>query len=298
MPVGYRLVLGVLIGVAAAGAASFAYASLIERNWYAVRRHRVPCLPPGSRPLTLLHVSDMHFRRGQRRKRAFLARLAAARPDLVVCTGDFLDEPHSLDFALDAVGQIKPKEGALFVLGSHDYYASSPSNPLKYFLGPSNRKPFVGKRPNPWRELVAGLEERGWTLVLNRATTLDVEGVGRVDVVGLDDPHLFRHDLSVASPRSNGGFRLGIVHSPDAAPALADLGYDLIVCGHTHGGQVRVPLVGALVTNSSIPREMARGLHRLGDAWLHVSAGIGTSGFSPYRFACRPEACLLELVPR
>lgn len=288
----------VLIGIVAAGLATFAYASLIERNWFAVRRHRVPCLPAGSRSLLVLHISDLHFRRGQRRKRAFIGRLAETKPDLVVCTGDFLDEPHSLDFALGAVRQLRPKEAALFVLGSHDYYASSPSNPFKYLLGPSNRKAFVGKTPNPWRELVAGLEESGWTLLLNRATELRVEGVGRIDVVGLDDPHIARDDLSVASPRSGDEFRLGIVHSPDAAKPLADLGYDLIVCGHTHGGQVRVPGVGALVTNSSIPRAMARGLHRLGNAWLHINAGMGTSGYSPFRFACRPEACLLELVPR
>lgn len=290
--------LPILIGIVAAGAACFGYASLIERNWFALRRHRVPCLPPSARPVRMLHISDLHFRRGQRRKRAFLARCAAENPDLVVCTGDFMDEPHSLDVTLDAVGQIRPRAAAFFVLGSHDYYASSPSNPLKYFLGSSNRKTFVGKTPNPWRELVEGLERLGWTLVLNRATDLSVEGVGRVDVVGLDDPHLGREDLSVASPRRNGDFRLGIVHSPDAAPALADLGYDLIVCGHTHGGQVRVPGIGALVTNSELPREMARGLHRMGKAWLHVSAGLGTSGYSPFRFACRPEACVLELVAK
>jgi uncharacterized protein len=182
------------------------------------------------------------------------------------------------------------------VLGSHDYYSSSFGNPLKYFRGPSNRKPPKGHLL-PWRDLVAKLEDRGWELILNRATTVDVDGLGTVDVVGLDDPHIKRDDISVASPRSKPGFRLGVVHSPDAAPALAELGYDLIVCGHTHGGQVRVPGFGALVTNSKMPRTMARGLSRIKGSWLHVSAGLGTSRFAPIRFACRPEACLLELTP-
>ena len=105
-------------------------------------------------------------------------------------------------------------------------------------------------------------------------------------------------DLSVARARSGDGFRLAVAHSPDVAEALADRGYDLIVCGHTHGGQVCLPGFGALVTNSDLPRSMARGVHRLGDSWLHVSAGLGTSMYAPFRLACRPEVCVLELVAR
>lgn len=288
--------LPVLLGIVAFGVACLLYASLIERNWFVLRRHRIPCLPSGSRPIRILHLSDLHFRKGQRRKQRFIAGCASTEPDLVLATGDFLDEESGIDAAVPAVTQIRPSSGALFVLGSHDYYESTPSNPFKYFRGPSSRKPPAGT-PLPWRDLVAKLEQHGWQPIINRATTVDVDGVGTVDVVGLDDPHIKRHDLSVASARSAPGLRLGVVHSPDAAPALADLGYDLIVCGHTHGGQIRVPGVGALVTNTRMPRRMARGVSRLGDAWLHVSAGLGTSRFAPIRFACRPEACLLELTP-
>lgn len=288
--------LPVLLGIVAFGVACLLYASLIERNWFALRRHRVPCLPAGARPIRILHLSDMHFRKGQRRKHRFLARCAATAPDLVVCTGDFLDEESGMEAAVPAVAQIRASSRAFFVLGSHDYYASTPGNPLKYLRGPSNRRPPAG-RLLPWRDLVAELEALGWEPILNRATTVDVDGLGTVDVVGLDDPHIKRDDISVASPRSRPGFRLGVVHSPDAAPALADLGYDLVMCGHTHGGQVRIPGVGALVTNSKLPRQMARGVSRLGNAWLHVSAGLGTSRYAPIRFACRPEACVLELTP-
>jgi predicted MPP superfamily phosphohydrolase len=285
-----------LLGIVAFGFACIAYASLIERNWYILRRHRIPCLPAGTRSIRILHISDLHFRRGQRRKHRFLARAAATAPDVVVCTGDFLDDEAGIDAAVPAVAQIRPTAGSLFVLGSHDYYASRPGNPFRYLFGPSNRRPPHGKTL-PWRDLVSKLEAEGWKLILNRATTIDVDGLGAIDVVGLDDPHIGRDDLSVASPRTAPGFRLGVVHSPDAAPALAELGYDLVVCGHTHGGQLRVPGVGALVTNSNLPRRMARGVSRLDGSWLHVSAGLGTSRFAPVRFACRPEACMLELVP-
>lgn len=289
--------LAVLLVIAGLGVATLAYASVVERNWFALRRHRVPCLPPGSGPVRVLHISDLHFRRGQRLKRAFLTRLARTDPDLVVGTGDFLGGPDSVDATVEAMTQIRPNTAALYVLGSNDYYMSTPTNPLKYLVGPSNREGPKGK-PNPWRDLVSGLEGRGWRLINNKTTSVALDGLGTVDVVGLDDPHLRLHDITVASPRSGEGFRLAVVHSPDAAPALAELGYDLIVCGHTHGGQIRVPGFGALVTNSTLPRSMARGLHRMNGSWLHVSAGMGTSPFAPIRFACRPEACLLELVPR
>jgi uncharacterized protein len=291
------MLLVVLLGLVGFGVACLAYASLVERNWFALRTHRVPCLPAGSKPVRVLHISDLHFRRGQRRKRAFLARCARTNPDLVVGTGDFLGGEDAVDATVEAMTQIKPKAQALYVLGSNDYYGSTPSNPFKYFMGPSNRRGPKGK-PNPWRDMVTGLEARGWRLINNTAIDVSLDGLGAVDVVGLDDPHIRRADLSVASPREGDGFRLAVVHSPDAAPALAKLGYDLIVCGHTHGGQVRVPGLGALVTNSTLPRSMARGLHRMNGAWLHVSAGMGTNPFTPVRFACRPEACVLELVAR
>ena len=188
---------------------------------------------------------------------------------------------------LTVQGEITP-QGVLKV----EVPCDLPPGPLEVVL--TLRRPEEGPRRD-WDKLY-GL---GWTQLLNRSATVALDGVGTIDVVGLDDPHIRRDDLSVASERRDEGFRLGIVHSPDAAPALARLGYDLIVSGHTHGGQVRVPRIGALVTNTKhLARTMARGLHRFDGAWLHVSAGLGTSGYSPVRFACRPEVCLLELVAR
>jgi predicted MPP superfamily phosphohydrolase len=87
------------------------------------------------------------------------------------------------------------------------------------------------------------------------------------------------------------------VHSPDPSPELAALGWDLILAGHTHGGQVRMPFFGTLVTNSHMPRRLASGVARMGRATLYTSPGLGTSKFAPFRFLCRPEATILELRP-
>jgi uncharacterized protein len=84
--------------------------------------------------------------------------------------------------------------------------------------------------------------------------------------------------------------------------AIASDGHDLIMAGHTHGGQVCVPYYGALVTNCDLDRARAKGLSRYEaaghESWLHVSAGLGTSPYAPIRFACPPEATLLTLIPR
>ena len=283
--------------VAVAVAACVGYGVLVERDWYRLRRERVRALEPGQAPLTVLHLSDLHLTVADTRRLAFLERLAAEPVDLVVLTGDMLGEPAALDPVLEALGRFRPRLGAVAVLGSNDYWAPRFRNPLGYFLGPSSRRRRSSGR-NPWRELVDGLEAQGWTVLSNRRDRL-----GDVELAGMDDPHIRRDDPGVAVP-ANGEvpprLRLGVVHSPyrRALDAFERNGYGLLLAGHTHGGQVRLPGVGALVTNCDLPRDRVRGLSRWGSSWLHVSAGLGTSKYAPFRFACRPEASLLEVVPR
>jgi uncharacterized protein len=281
---------------AAAGAACVAYGVLVENDWYRLRHQRVPVLPPGRPPLSLLHLSDLHLTANDGRRTAFLAELAGVPADLVVLTGDMLGEPDALDPVLDALAGFRPRLGAVAVLGSNDYWAPRFRNWLTYFAGPSSRRPRSERSRNPWRELVAGLEECGWLVLSNRR-----ERLGDVELAGLDDPHIRRDDPAVAVPPagSPAGLRIGIVHSPyrRALDAFERNGYGLLLAGHTHGGQVRLPGIGALVTNCDLPRDRVRGLSRWGGSWLHVSAGLGTSKYAPFRFACRPEASLLQLVP-
>lgn len=281
--------LGILLG---AGLLCVSYGVFLERRWFRANRYRVDVAREGlSTPISILHLSDLHFTAGDRRKSRFLASLA--RPDVAVLTGDVIGEPEGVE---DAVAALRPLRGRLasyFVLGSNDYFVPERVNYLNYFTGKRTRRPGVRSR---WREMVSLLEADGWTHLPNDRTELAVDGV-RLEVMGMDDPHIERHDLRVAPRRDPAALGLAVVHSPDPAPELAALGYDLILSGHTHGGQVRLPLVGAIVTNSQMPTRLCRGLSRLGASLLHVSPGLGTSKFAPFRFLCRPEATILELVP-
>jgi predicted MPP superfamily phosphohydrolase len=184
-------------------------------------------------------------------------------------------------------------EALLFVLGSNDLFVPQPLNWFRYFVPNQRRKHRFPPRGRA-ADLVNGLERAGWVHLRNRKYDRQANGL-RMEILGLDDPHIHRVDLRVAPRGSPDALGLAVVHSPDPAPELAALGYDLVVAGHTHGGQVRLPLVGALVTNCSLPSRLARGLSRLGPAYLHVSPGLGTSKYAPFRFLCRPEATMLEL---
>jgi hypothetical protein len=239
----------------------------------------------------VLHLSDLHVVKGSDRLRRFLSALPAA--DVTAVTGDIVGEPGAVEEAVELLHAVRGRLASYFVLGSNDYYVPRPLNPLKYFLKSRKRRRATRGRA---ADLVAKLEADGWTHLRNVRLETSLDGVP-VELVGLDDPHIDRQDMRVTPRRHPDRFGLGVVHSPDPMPELAALGYDLVVYGHTHGGQVRLPLVGALVTNSHVPRRLVSGLVRIGGVYAHISPGLGTSKYAPFRFLCRPEAAILELRP-
>ena len=156
--------------------------------------------------------------------------------------------------------------------------------------------------PLPWRDLRAALLERGWLDATHARVTLTAGGLA-IAAAGVDDPHIRRdrYDLVAGRPAGSPDLRIGLTHSPEprVLDGFAADSYDLVLAGHTHGGQLRLPGYGAIVTNCGIDRSRARGASRWGaHMWLHVSAGLGTAPTAPVRFACPPEASLLTLVPR
>ncbi|MFF0143688.1 putative MPP superfamily phosphohydrolase [Amycolatopsis sulphurea] len=288
------------VGTIALGTATLGYAVGIERRRWTLRTAELPVLAPGTRPFTILHVSDLHMLPGHQSKQRWVAALGELEPDLVVNTGDNLSHRTAVPSVLRALGPLLNRPG-LFVFGSNDYYAPKPKNPARYLM-PLGKKKRIHGNQLPWRDLRAAFLEHGWTDLTHVRHTVDVGGRA-VFAAGVDDPHLRRDRYSdIAGPAdATAAVRLGVTHSPE--PRVLDTfaadGYDLVLAGHTHGGQLRLPGYGALVTNCELDRTRARGASRWGaDMWLHVSAGLGTSPYAPARFACPPEASLLTLVPR
>jgi uncharacterized protein len=281
----------ILVAIVAAGALCVAWGVFVERHWYRLRRYRLDILPAeGPETLTVLHLSDLHFVARDRRKAAFLATLPPA--DVTVVTGDFLAEPRAVEDVVTAVRPVRGRLASWFVLGSNDYFVPRPLNYLRYF-----KRDRTARRAARGRsaELIALLEADGWEHLRNVGRPgVALDGLA-VELVGLDDAHIGWHDLRVAPRKAPERFGVAVMHSPDSAPETAACGYDLMVAGHTHGGQVRLPWVGALVTNSSMPRRLVSGLIQMNGAILHTSPGMGQSKFAPFRFFCRPEATLLEL---
>ncbi|MGW9020942.1 metallophosphoesterase [Leucobacter chromiiresistens] len=311
-----------VLGAAAVGVLT--WSTLIERRLFTLRRYTLPVLPESRTPVRVLQLSDLHLAPWQAQKVDWVRSLAELRPDLVVLTGDLMGHREALPALLHALRPVVEGTPTVFVHGSNDYYGPLFKNPLKYLVESSRRSTRTPDLDNA--AITRGLTNLGAIDLNNSAAQLTIRGT-RFECIGLNDPHIGYDDadrmraaaartFSEAPAKAGGAMdgaaddaaaadaasvRLGVVHAPyqEALGALLTAGSDVMLAGHTHGGQVRVPGVGALTANCDLPTEQARGLsvwfdaHRA--AFLNVSAGLGNSIYAPVRFACRPEASLLTL---
>jgi len=297
-----------LAGAAAAGVGALAW-GVAEAHMFTLREVTVPVLPAGQPDLRVLHVSDLHLTPSQHDKIAWVRSLADLAPDLVVDTGDNMAHVGALPPLLHALEPLLRFPGA-FVMGSNDYYAPSFKNPARYLRADARTSRSSDPVRLPADELAAAMSAAGWKDLTNRRDTVVADG-RRIALVGVDDPHLDRDVFPAAEP---GGLpdvdlRMGVTHAPyvRTLDQMHHDGSDVILAGHTHGGQLCVPFYGALVTNCDVDRRRAKGLHGWpglrpdqeggeDSTWMHVCAGLGTSPYAPVRFACRPEAVLVTLT--
>jgi uncharacterized protein len=300
---GRRAVAG---GLALTGAGLTGYATLVEPRWYRVAHQVLPGALRRPGRLRILHIADTHLAPWQDHRVRFLASLAELDHDLVVATGDLLgwrDQEVATARALAPL--LSGGRPGLVVLGSNDRFAPVVKSPLAYFTEPTRR--VHGARLDTPR-FVAALAHHGYETLVDTTTEVATP-LGTVAVGGIDDPHLAfgrgRHPDEVLPPAAqvapsdpDAVLRLGLIHAPyqAALDRLVEAGHDVVLAGHTHGGQVRVPGYGALVANCDLPLWRARGVSRWRRRWLHVSPGLGHSAYAPLRFACRPEATLIDLT--
>ena len=273
------------------------WAVFIERFIFVVRNDKIRILPKGSNPITVLQIGDIHMAPWQKSKQRFIQSLAKYPVDLVVNTGDNLGHPKAIPAVLQAMQPLLAKPG-VFVNGSNDYFGPVMKNPFGYIFhtshAPKSARLDTAKMTNAF-------EQAGWVNLNNKTSQLVVSG-NKVRFIGLDDFHIGYSNSSKLSESSD--FTIALTHAPylEAIETLTKLGAELIFAGHTHGGQVRIPFLGALTTNSDLPNRHARGL----SGWnfdgkksiLSVVAGLGNSIFAPVRFACFPEVRLITLLER
>ena len=255
------------------------------RVWNArveIRDEKIPAAFDG---FVLCQVSDVHNEARGEGNAALLRALREAAPDLICITGDFLDSRRTdLDFALELAGQLAEIAPAVYVTGNHE------------------------ARLKDLSALEAGLAARGVRVLRDDWTPL-ARGGEEIALLGLDDPGFAAGEdwtlaegldqtqarLSALLAQAGDRFSLVLSHRPELLPAYAEAGADLVLSGHAHGGQVRLPGIGGLFAPGQgiLPR-LTSGVHARGETRLVVSRGLGNSAF-PLRVFNPPEIVTVTL---
>lgn len=275
-------VFGLLAGIEALAAGLLAWGAWVETLQVEVTRLTlpVPAFPPDAPPLRLLHISDLHVERMGRREQQVLELARQLQPDMILLSGDYVnlsnvDDPQTHADVRRVLAGLAAPLGVYAVLGS----------------------PPVDRRS---AGLFAGLDVH---LLRDEVCLVDAGGGRRMALVGMDCSHDMARDgerlRRLTSSLPAGAYRLLLYHSPDLMPAAVELGIDLYLCGHTHGGQIRLPLYGALITSSRLGKRFEMGHYQMGRTHLYVSRGVGLEGLGAprLRFLCRPEVTLITLQP-
>lgn len=289
----------ILLSLVGAGLATAVYAHS-ETSRFRLKHETVELLEPGTLDggeFTILHISDLHMLPSHRIKQDWVAALSVLDPDLVINTGDNLASAQAVPAVLRALGPLLSKPG-LFVFGTNDYFGPRPVNPFGYLLG---KKRKVSKENLPWEGMRAAFLEHGWRDATHARHEFKV-GQVRIAATGVDDPHHDLDDYSLikGAPNQDADLSIALTHSPEprVLAAFEADSYQLSFSGHTHGGQLCLPGEKAIVTNCGIDRTRANGLHRFGKMWMHVSNGLGSSPWVPFRLFCRPSATLIHVIEK
>jgi len=232
-------------------------------------------LPASLSGIRIGHLSDIHltgYMATEYYHRA-IGCMVQQMPDVVILSGDLIDYEHCLNQVQPLLEPLKPRYGAYFVLGNHD-----------------RRLPDVKRL----RDMIT---ELGWFDLGAQSRSIEIRGE-EVYFIGNERPWFDPQERSddevkTHAYRQSAGFRIGVSHSPDQIRWATALGLDLLFCGHNHGGQVQLPILGPVVAPSHFGSRYADGWFYESPTWMRVSRGL--SGTHPLRFRCRPEVAVTRI---
>ena len=250
--------------------------------------------------LRILHFSDLHLTRPNKKFDNFFAHLNKIECDLAIVSGDVIDNDNGIDPCVKYLTSLKPKYGTFITYGNHDKYKLG----LREFMFFNSIKKFI---PNNLNLLETKLKDNGINVLDNKITHLGINGIG-VDLIGIDCPlgydrfhdlDRFKNELAqlsnLISCAIKENYIILISHVPDLIKELDTHNINIILSSHTHGGQIRLPLLGPLLTRSSFQRKYNMGIFRYNSCNLHISSGLGVSSTTPVRFRCPPRATVITL---
>lgn len=281
--------------------------------------------------LTFLHLSDFHLRKNSKGKKLFkfVRSLNKLNVDFILITGDLTENDKNIEYLISMLSPLKAKYGKYAVFGVHDHYNKA----LVEFIRNMFKKKKRYKRENDVTYMAKRLKDIGIEVLRNESRRINIGSydIGDIEIIGLDDPIINKIDIvkafshidhidslkllkksdyknayksifklkeeKIHKINNRGKLRIILMHTPDTNSIinLARKEVDIIFGGHTHGGQVRLPLVGAVVSGCKIKTKFASGLFYFRNFVLYVTRGLGEGRYSQFRFYCQPEASLVKI---
>lgn len=281
--------------------------------------------------LTFLHLSDFHLRKNSKGKKLFkfVRSLNKLNVDFILITGDLTENDKNIEYLISMLSPLKAKYGKYAVFGVHDHYNKA----LVEFIRNMFKKKKRYKRENDVTYMAKRLKDIGIEVLRNESRMINIGSydICDVEIIGLDDPIINKIDIvkafshidhidslkllkksdyknayksifklkeeKIHKINNRGKLRIILMHTPDTNSIinLARKEVDIIFGGHTHGGQVRLPLVGAVVSGCKIKTKFASGLFYFRNFVLYVTRGLGEGRYSQFRFYCQPEASLVKI---
>lgn len=268
------------------------WAFVVEPRCLHIRRRKIHLHKPLSRPLTVLHLSDLHFPIRKQTLRRFFKKIADLEADMIVITGDLIENEAGIAECGEVLRTLRAKHGKFAIFGNHDHYRHGIKQILNFI--------FTGKAEGQSNDLAAlekALRAADIQLLRNQHHYLEIESE-KFYVIGLDDPVTKNADPDKAFLGVNGhGTKILLTHSLDILAHMENREVHLALSGHTHGGQMTIPFYGAppLTRHCRLGQRYMSGLNHYGEVRTHTSRGLGQGGFLAFRFLCPPEAILLEI---